>query len=663
MQKSYRSHDILYLITFFFLLLLLFSIFRALFYFIYNPEFINSSAIEIIRGFMYGVRFDLAVASWVTIPIFVLTLIPIMNRFKWYRIFWYVTSSTIFVVIFLMLFSDILYFKHAHKRLGYEAFAYLNSSFVPVAKTFLSESPILILLLFIVLAGIVFSVLKLYKIFKLSESNSKSTKQYIISIVIVLPLLVILGRGGLQRVPLRAGDSFISHDNSVNILTINSPFLAIRSLGKSNSVRVMDSDNAQEICLDQLHINSSQQIDSHYPILTKGNTTTEDKIEPYNIIIILIESFTAKFTESGGDTLGVTPCFNRLSKDGLLFNNFFATGFRSTSGLFSVLTGIPDMPGVPIMRRQELQNNFGSLTVLLKEQGYKNIFVTGGRLDFDNLNNMLIHEKFDLIIGKEQLNNCGGPERTWGYDDEYSYKRLNLELSQTKTQPFFSYMITVSSHAPYQLPDEKHIKFSQNDHPEYEFLNSLYYADWALGDYIEKASKEEYFNNSIFIITADHTHHNNLNIFENQNIPLLIYAPGIIKPGIDCTVSSQVDILPTVTNLIKLPYQASMGRDLLDNIDDAGFAFWITGQGIGWVEDDFISVMGLGNDIPIVYNYKLNDFSTNVAEENYDLGSKIRKKANAYYQFANDLLLNNNIFPSNTDNLTIDNHIEENYEK
>lgn len=663
MKKKLITNDILYQITFFFSLLVMFSVFRALFYFLYSAEFVTSPATEIIHGFIYGIRFDLAVTSWGLLPVLIFSLIPILNRFNWYRISWYIVSYIIFVIIFLMLFSDLIYFKHAHKRLGYEAFAYLDSSIIPIAKTFFSESPILLLILILFLLGIIFSAFKLFKIFKLSESITKPVKQYIILIIIVLPLLIVSARGGWQRVPLRAGDSFISHHNSVNILTINSPFLAVRSLGKSSCVRLMDSEKAQEICSDLLKIDLTHQIDPNYPILTKRFPKSEDTIKPYNIIIILMESFTAKFTEIGGDTLGVTPCFNKLAKDGLLFKNFFATGFRSTSGLFSVLTGIPDLPGVPVMRRQELQNSFGSLSVLLKEQGYKNIFVTGSRLDFDNLNNMLIHERFDLIIGKEQLHSCGGPERIWGYDDEFAFQRANREFNNCEAQPFLGYMITVTNHAPYKLPDDKYAVYNINNHPEYEFLNSMHYSDWALGEFINNASKENYYKNTIFVITADHTHHNNLNIFENQNVPLLIYAPSIIEPGIDTTVSSHVDILPTIAGLLNLPYQASMGRDLFNKPNNDGFAFWITGQGIGWVEKDFISVMGLGSDNPIVYNFNNNEFSLNVAETNVELGNNIREKAGAYYQFANDLLLNNNIFPVNTDVLTNDNLMEEINEK
>jgi len=286
-----------------------------------------------------------------------------------------------------------------------------------------------------------------------------------------------------------------------------------------------------------------------------------------------------------------------------------------------------------------------SVSILFKAQGYRNIFVHGGLHDFDNLENMLVHEQFDVIIGKEAMKECGGPERTWGYDDEYMFKRAHQEFLKCGNQPFFGYIFTVSNHAPYDLPDQSHYVFGPGDHEEYRFLNGLRYSDWALGEFFALASKVDYFENTIFIITADHTHHTNLNLYENQNIPLLIYAPGIISPGIRSTVAAQSDILPTVAALLRLPYHAAMGRDLLSLPEQAGFAFWISGQGIGWVESDYIAVMGLDDRLPIVYDYRVADFTTNVSEIDTTLGRAIRVKANAIYQFSSDLLATDRIFP------------------
>ena len=113
----------------------------------------------------------------------------------------------------------------------------------------------------------------------------------------------------------------------------------------------MESEKAEKISLELLGLDHARQSHTQYPLLVQAQGFSADSLLKYNVVIIMMENFTAKYTAAGGDSLGVTPCFNALARDGLLFDRFFATGFRSTSGLFSVLTGIPDQPGVPVMRR------------------------------------------------------------------------------------------------------------------------------------------------------------------------------------------------------------------------------------------------------------------------------------------------------------------------
>jgi len=624
----------------------MFSFFRLLFFFVYNADFDSVPAGEIFSGFIHGLRFDAAISAMGLAAVLILSCLPFVNRFKLFRWLWIAAAHIVIIVFFLLLLADLQYFQHARKRLGYEAFAYLDSTFLPVIKTAVIEKPHYIILTLLFIAAFIGLARLVIKRLKLTRYEPAPLKTYLLAYLVLVPLLVVLGRGGLQRVPLRTADSFISSYNAVNILTINSPHLAFRSLGKSHRVNLMDSEKARRISLELLDIKDENVVDPAYPIFVKTTRQT-DTIVPYNVVLILMESWTGKFVGPNGDRLGVTPVFNRLAETGLFFNRFFATGFRSTSGLFSTLTGIPDQVGVPVMRRAELLDNFGSLSNLLKQYNYRNIFVHGGLLDFDNLENMLVHEKFDHVIGKNELKGCGGPERTWGYDDEYAFIRAHEEFDRLGGKPFFGMIFTVTNHAPYKLPDERFAVFDERDHPEYAFLNAYHYSDWALGEFFKRAEKADYFKNTIFIITGDHTHHGGkLNMFENQHLPLLLYAPGIVEPGIKATVGSQVDILPTVAELLNLPYRAALGRDLLSLGENDGFALWISGQGIGWAENDYIAFMGLDNKRPMVYDFINRDFSDNLALRETVLADSIRMKADALYQLSADLLRDNKIIPA-----------------
>ena len=644
-NKNILTKELIFTLRMFGVSMLVFSAFRLIFLVLYSGAFDGVPTEEIFRSFIHGFRFDAAINSMGFVSILILSHLPLINRLKIFRWLWIICAHIVFGVFFILQIADLQYFEHANKRLGSEAFAYLDATILPVLSTSVIEKPLYVIA--VVIFAIVFFMAARFNIkqLKLTEYKPISLRSYLLVVLVFIPLLVILARGGTQRVPLRTADSFISRFNAINTLTINSPHLAFRSLGKSQSVNLMDSELARRTGQELLGIDPALQTDSNYPIFITTATNESDDIKPYNIVIILMESWTGKFVGPCGDTLGVTPFFNKLSAQGLFFDRFFAAGFRSTSGLFTTLTGMPDQLGIPVMRRPELLDNFGSVSSLVKMHGYQNIFVHGGLLDFDNLKNMLVHEKFDVIIGKDELKNCGGPERTWGYDDEFTFRRANQEFASMQDQPFLGMIFTVTNHSPYVLPNDDFVLFDEQDHSEYKFLNAYHYSDWALGQFFELAQKEPYFENTIFVITADHTHHANLNIFENQHIPMLLYAPGLIEQGVSSVIASQADIPATLGSFLNLPARACMGRDLLNLQENEGFALCITGHQLGWIEGDYFALMGLGDDPPRIYDYSKSDFATDLATTDTALARRIRHDANALYQLSADLLRTNKIIP------------------
>ncbi len=639
------SRELVFFVKCFLVTMAVFSVFRLLFLVVYSGEFAGVPAFEVFRGFIHGLRFDAAIVSMGFAGVLVLSLIPRINRYQSFRYLWIALAYAAFVFFFLLMLADLQYFEHSRKRLGYEAFAYLDSTGWPVLKTAVIQHPWYLILGTAALTLFFVITIRHLRRTRILAYQPIPLSTYLVVLLVLAPLLVLFSRGGWQRVPLRTADSFISSFNAVNMLTVNSPHMALRNLGKSQPPRLMEALRAKELCLSLLEVDSLRQLDPEYPLLVRTSDALTESPEKYNVVIFLMESWTGKFAGPDAETPEVTPVFNGLAAEGRYFPRFFASGFRSSSGLFSILTGIPDQVGTPVMRRQELQDTFASLSVLLKHRDYSSIFVHGGLLDFDNLENMLVHEQFDIIIGKDELSDCGGPEHTWGYDDEFAFARAHEEFKKQGEKPFLGLVFSVTNHAPYELPDERHYVFDEDDHEQYRFLNAYRYSDHALGKFFELALQEEYFRKTVFIITGDHTHHTNLNTYENQRLPLLIYAPGIVSPGVSPVIGAQTDILATVAGILKLPHRADMGRDLMSLSDDEGFAYFIAGQSIGWVEGDHIAIMSLDNSLPLVYNYRAGDYSTNRAAADSALGISIRRKADAFYQLGSDLLFHNRIYP------------------
>ena len=460
------SKELVFFIKCFLAAMVTFSVFRLLFLMIYSGEFAGVPAVEIMRGFVHGLRFDAAVVSMGFGGVLLLSIIPGLNRFRPFRYLWIGLAYAAYIIFFLLMLADLQYFAHAKKRLGYEAFAYLDSTGWPVLKTAVIQYPWYLILGVAVL--VLFFVVTIRHLRESGISGYRPIRlsSYALGLFILAPLLVLFARGGWQRVPLRTADSFISSFNAVNMLAINSPYMALRNLGKGQPPRLMDASQARQVCLSLLGVDPLRQLDPDYPLLVRTSDSDAESPETYNVVIFLMESWTGKFAGPDSRTPEVTPFFNSLATEGRYFPRFFASGFRSSSGLFSTLTGIPDQVGLPVMRRQELQDTFASLSVLLKRRGYSNIFVHGGLLDFDNLENMLVHEGFDIIIGKHDLAGCGGPEHTWGYDDEFAFARAHEEFKKQGGKPFFGYIYSVTNHAPYELPDERHYIFDEDDHEQ-----------------------------------------------------------------------------------------------------------------------------------------------------------------------------------------------------
>ncbi|MDH5718133.1 MAG: sulfatase-like hydrolase/transferase [Spirochaetia bacterium] len=643
-----------YYLSFFVINLIIFSCFRFLFYLIYNEKFSKIPLYEVLKGFFYGIRFDAAYIATVGIVIF---LFFILSSFRYRQLkksiyVALILSLIIFIITIFIQLADLQYFYFSQKRLSYEIFQFLDINFFIIMGTAILENPVYILI-FLLITGFLIYLSKRF----LRNNNIDNLPQLpILKNTVILILGVILHiiaiRGGFQRVPLYIVNAFVSEYNMVNLMVLNSPYMILRTITeKSNKTKILiDEKTAIKNIYSKLQIKENEIINNEYPLFRK--IKNDNNIKKYNVVIIAMESWTGKYVELNGDKLGVAPYFNKISKEGIFFKNFYSLGYKTPNALFSILTGYPDQVEYSVMSGERMQNRFASLSVLLKKYGYKNMFIHGGRVDFVGLRNMLIHEQFDLIVDKHDLQKCkkDNMERLWGCDDEYTFNRAIEEMKKTDS-PFFAYIFSMSSHEPFILPENLNgrfkTKFKEDDHEMYEYLNLYHYSDWALGQFFEKIRKENFFENTIFVITADHTFHRKLSLFEDFHVPLLIYAPALLKPQQKNTIGSHIDILATVAGLLNLPYRADMGKDLLNIKVDDSFAYIIGGSNVYWVEDDYFSIIWLSKDHKPISYQRLNEEKVTISAE---VSVDIREKALSFYQLSSFLLFKNKIIPENFEN-------------
>ena len=351
-----------------------------------------------------------------------------------------------------------------------------------------------------------------------------------------------------------------------------------------------------------------------------------------NIVFITVESLSADYMAAYGNTQGLTPNLDKLAQESLFFSQVYATGTRTVRGLEAVSLGIPPTPGQSILRRPD-NNELFTLGSVLRGKDYTNWFVYGGYGYFDNMNDFYANNGYKILdrtsIPKEKI----VLETVWGVADEVIYgEALDLlDAASAKGEKTFELIMTTSNHRPYMYPDG-HIDIPSPGGHE----GAVKYTDWAIGNFLEQAKTHPWFNNTIFVITADHQASSAGKTevpIKKYRIPLLIYAPALIAPGRVDRLMSQIDIPPTLLGLLNFSYDSRfMGYDLLHLPAGQERIFISTYQNLGYAKGDRLVVLKPKGQVSLYQiNYDTGEYKS--LPEDPDL----IKEAIAWYQGASML--------------------------
>jgi phosphoglycerol transferase MdoB-like AlkP superfamily enzyme len=313
-----------------------------------------------------------------------------------------------------------------------------------------------------------------------------------LSVLLYIPLILVGFRGGFQYTPLNESSVYYSSFAVNNSLAMNIPWhLAFSLLDETdtkNPFVAMPESKAKNIIQRMTEVRP----DSAIQILTTKRP---------NVIIIMLESWTAALVKELGGDSATTPCFDTLRKHGLLFTQAYASGSRTDQGLASIISGFPSQPNRSIINMPEKAKKLPYVTDSLVKHGYHISFYHGGEADYANMKIYLQDAHFDKIIDRAMFPE-GKSNGTLGVNDEYVFSRQLKDLG-TGPQPFFSLLMTLSSHEPFEVPS--HHNFPGTD--EYnKFRNAVYYTDSCLAMYLKEASKQKWYDSTLFILVSDHGH-------------------------------------------------------------------------------------------------------------------------------------------------------------
>nr|WP_244934824.1 LTA synthase family protein [Leptospira jelokensis] len=608
----------------------------------------------ILKAFLIGFRFDLTTISMLLVGFFILSMFHSLSRFQFYKNLWVITPLLVYPFCVLHLFADLLYFENANKHIGYEAIVFLGDLDVLVSSAF-AEAPLKILsfLLFIMIYIIGIRYWFRKKKIGIQREEPIPKKYTILKNSLWILFFFISFRGGPQESPLRASEAIISDDALINQLALNGIYTTINDFKSQSIPKHLKMSEAEMMAVvkEEIRFEGSEFInDPEFPLVRKLSPVPGKK--PTNVVLVIQESWTGKFVwpMSDGIWMGkeITPFYNRLAKKGHSFRKFYANGGRTSNALLSVLTSIPDRPGLTAIRTPQILSHFSAIGNLFSGFGYETSFITGDDLKFDSLETILPHFGFKTLIGKEDFRKSGLYQiGAWGYDDEHLYSKAleEMDLYQEKQKPFLMTILTMTTHYPYKVPDPKYEIFDSSI-TDYDYLNTYHYSDSALEKFMNEMEKKKYFDETIFVFVGDHTHHRYLTYFEDRMVPFLIYAPKYIKPKLDERIASQLDVLPTILGIIgKETYFAGFGKNLFAPNLKSGSTYFAYGSACGWIDEEKILYQSVDGDTQFIFQMVPPYEEDPVCRTDRTKCTAQTLKAKAFFNLSLDLMNRNSVYP------------------
>ncbi len=517
------------------LLLFIYSVSRFFFFINNSSNFSidSSSDVSIFSLFFESLRFDFSILLYINSIVLILLLFPSNLHLKrWYpKLIDYVFYLINIPFIFLNNI-DIEFFQFNNKRITYDFvdFILLGNDGLQILPAYIMQYwPIVLLTL---LQIILLTKLKPYnskKVFFTFRSLSKSTLIFLFSI----SLFIVGARGGLQLKPIKVINAGELTSPVFSSLILNTPFCFLHSF-----------NNTQ---LASYNYFDANVISEHYN--TKHSFDTK-KFSNKNVVIIIMESLSKEFVGFYNNT-NLTPFLDSLMGHSLVFNNAFSNGLRSIEALPAITASIPTFSNTPFITSVYAQNNFNSLASILSEKGYSTSFFHGGTRGTMGFYGFTKRAGFSEYYGLEEYGNKNDYDGTWGIYDEPFFDFFANKLKKEQ-KPFFSTFFSLSAHPPYSIPEKYNDVFEDGDLAIHRLIR---YSDHSLKTFFDKIKDEEWFNNTIFVITADHTspksnNPNYKNKLGRYSIPMLFYSPSKDLLGENNVITQHIDIMPSILDYL-----------------------------------------------------------------------------------------------------------------
>ena len=620
------------------IVLLLLSLSRWLLYIFNINSFNNLSTNELIRLYIVGFRFDIYTLIIFNIPLIIFYTIPFKIKYntiykKIIDILFVITNSTAIALNLI----DVIYYRYLDKRMSSELFTFLKGSDEnqgSLVLNFISDFWFMFVIFFVFM----FLIILITKRTKLKESHYFNNKTWYIrqsAGFIVIVALSILGiRGGFQLKPINLTTA-TDYTSPKNIpLVINTPFSICMS-STSSALEKIDffEDDAIDTIYSPIHYNLN-----HNRFIKKETTNS-------NIVMIILESFGQEmigYYNQGYDK-SLTPFLDSLLNESLTFDGM-ANGRRSIEALPSIFCGLPSLMSTDYPSSRYAINRLDGFGTILKEKGYKTAFFHGGNNGTMSFNSTSKSSGFDDYYGRDEYDNDNDFDGTWGIYDNPFLQYTASTLNQYD-EPFAAVIFTLSSHHPYSLPEDYIINDSDANTP---FENTVRYVDDALRDFFNTVSNYDWFDNTIFVITADHVNpEHKFETYKNMRgsyrIPLAFYAPQIIESYNVDEIAQHIDLGVSILSILNINDTIlSFGRNLFDSIGEPSFMSF--SNNVYQYSDGKHFMQSDGDEIKRIFKNSDKNLSKNIYKNNADDWRTLDTEFKARLQQYNNRMINNQLY-------------------
>jgi len=574
--------------------LIFFAITRISFEVYFRNKLSTASAKEILESFLYAIRLDCSTIAYIAaIPLLV-------SIFEWFvpavrvKTIWY--KAYIWVCLLLICFLTILdynIFQEWGTKVNYRVFDSIIHQFSESMASSGSAPVALCITIGVVLLTL--GILLSNRIIDYNYKGPKlSTPLKITSSALLILINFFIMRGGTQDTPINQSMAYFSNKQILNQSALNTEWNLFDNIYQNlraarNPYIYMEPKVADSLSKSLYAVSS----DSTVHIL---------KSQKPNIVIIQLESFTADLIQSLGGEKGDCPNFENFIKQGVLFDSVYAAGDRTDKGIVAILSGFPSQAIRTIVTNNTKQEKLPSLSGELQRKGYATSFFYGGEVEYMNFKSYIYTHKIEHVTAMDNFDRSQIDSK-WGVNDGTLFN-THIQYLNKEQKPFFSLIVTLTNHEPFDMPAKPHFP---GDSVTNRFRSTAYYTDSCLNAYFEHAKKQPWYNNTLFILVADHGHRLPRNTSESYqpakyHIPLLFFGGAIKDEYRGKRISKlgcQTDIAATVLAQLNMPYQQQFrwSKDLL-NPTSRSFAFFDWDNGFGFMmPEQSVSFDNLGREV------------------------------------------------------------------